>query len=204
MDPTLTRIESEIPRLRRYARFLCGDRHQADDLVQECLVRAIEKLHTWQPGTNLGGWLFAILRNFYFDAARRRRRYGALEVENSLPEVAVSGGHEAHVQCLELWEALNSLSPEHREVLGLVVAEGLTYQETARVLDVAVGTVRSRLSRARSLLRLYLDGVTRATARQSSRPSLTGVPVRDLLTRVTPGWHVQGREHVFIDQGRPE
>lgn len=99
MDPTLARIESEIPRLRRYARFLCGDRQQADDLVQECLVRAINKLHTWQPGTNRRAWLFTILRNFYIDEVRRHRRPDALEIGDHLPELAVPGGQEAHVQC---------------------------------------------------------------------------------------------------------
>lgn len=158
MDPTLGRIEGEILRLRRYARFLCGDSQQADDLVQECLVRAIDRLHTWQPGTNLGAWLFTILRNFYLDEVRRHRRPAALEIEDCLPELAVPGGQETHVQCLEMWEALKSLSPKHREVLNLVVVEGLTYEQTAELLDVAVGTVRSRLSRARAVLRLWLHG----------------------------------------------
>lgn len=166
MDVTLSRIETEIPRLRSYARFLSGDRTRADDLVQECLVRAIEKLDTWQPGTNLGAWLFTILRNSHLDEIRQQSRHPAEEAKDSLPDLAVPAEHEARVYCREVWKATELLLPEYRQALSLVVVEGLTYEQTAKTLDVAVGTVRSRLARARSFLRVWLDDPRSTVRRQ--------------------------------------
>lgn len=157
-DQILGQIEQEIPRLRRYARYLARDVDQADDLVQDCLTRAIAKIDTWQPGTNLRAWLFVILRNAHISEVRRyvRMPLGTGEPQDDL-RLVVSGGQEASVELLEVREALAALSIEHREVLHLVAVEGLKYEEAADVLAVPVGTVRSRLSRARSALRLRLE-----------------------------------------------
>lgn len=157
-DLRLRQIEREIPRLRRYARYLSKDTDQADDLVQECLVRAIARIDTWQPGTNLRAWLFVILRNVFISEIRRAGR-GPVDavLEDDHPGLAVSGRQETRLAVVELQKALDMLSAEHREVLLLVAVEGLRYEEAAEVLAVPVGTVRSRLSRARTALRDLLD-----------------------------------------------
>ncbi len=159
MDERITQIESEIPRLRRYARYLTRDADQADDLVQEALMRSIAKIHTWQPGTNLRAWLFVILRNAYISEVRRANRAPTdSAVAEDHPGLAVAGGHETRIALVELRQAFDTLSAEHREVLHLVAVEGLKYEEAAEVLEIPVGTVRSRLSRARTALRLRLEG----------------------------------------------
>lgn len=160
MEQIHRQIEAEIPRLRRYARFLARDRDQADDLVQECLVKAIAKLDTYQPGTNLPAWLFTILRHCRVDAFRRRRKAQLVELGDDLPELAVSAGCEERIQLRELWAAFGSLPGAQSEVLELVAVEGLRYEEAAEILGVPVGTVRSRLSRGRATLRLWLAGST--------------------------------------------
>jgi len=158
-DFRFRQIEEELPRLRRYARYLARDPDQADDLVQECLLRAIARIDSWEPGTNLRAWLFVILRNIFISELRRAGRApteGAIEDEH--PGLAVSGRQETRMALVELQKALDMLSSEHREVLLLVAVEGLKYEEAAEVLAVPVGTVRSRLSRARSALRDLLEG----------------------------------------------
>lgn len=159
MDHRLDQIEHEIPRLRRYARYLTRDADRADDLVQDALTRAIARLDTWQPGTNLRAWLFVILRNTHISEIRRATRAPLdAPVPDDHPGLAVAGGHETRIALAELHAAFQRLSEEHREVLHLVAIEGLKYEEAAEILKVPVGTVRSRLSRARTALRLRLDG----------------------------------------------
>ena len=158
MDDRLALIELEIPRLRRYARYLAGNVEKSDDLVQEALTRAIEKLDTWQPGTNLRAWLFVILRNVFINEHRREKHGPVIgELKPHDPRLAVAGGQEAHMALLELQDAFQQLPDTHREVLILVVMEGLQYEEAAAILDVPVGTVRSRLSRARGTLKDLLN-----------------------------------------------
>lgn len=158
-ETTLAAIATEIPRLRRYARHLARDRDQADDLVQDCLVRAIHKLDTWRPGTNLRAWLFAILRNGHISTIRSRRRAPIRDIGDDLPEVGAPAGQEGRVHLEEVATALGALSAEHQEVLHLIAVEGLRYDDAAKLLNIPVGTVRSRLSRARSALRARLEDV---------------------------------------------
>lgn len=154
MTENLKRIEAEIPRLRRYARYLERDVDRADDLVQECLTRAIAKIDTWTPGTNLRAWLFVILKNCHINEIRRTRRVGTVnEINVDYDVVPTPANQEAHISLLEVREAYLKLSLEHREVLLLVAIEGLQYHEAAAILEIAVGTIRSRLSRARQALR---------------------------------------------------
>ncbi|TVR97464.1 MAG: sigma-70 family RNA polymerase sigma factor [Rhodospirillales bacterium] len=158
MDDVVSLIEGEIPRLRRYARYLVRDVDRADDLVQDALVRAISNLDKWQRGTNLRSWLFVILRNVYINDLRKLRTSPApAELQDDDAAVGVCGGQEARQAMVEMERAFNQLSEEHREVLLLVAVEGLEYEEASRVLDVPIGTVRSRLSRARSALRDILQ-----------------------------------------------
>jgi RNA polymerase sigma-70 factor (ECF subfamily) len=151
MSETLPLIEAEIPHLRRFARYIVRDVDRADDLVQECLTRAIAKLHTWTPGTNLRAWLFVILKNCHINDVRRQRPCSEIPADHPLLRVPAS--QDAHISLLEVRDAFLNLSEEHREVLLLVAIEGLQYEEAAAILRVPLGTVRSRLSRARQALR---------------------------------------------------
>jgi RNA polymerase sigma-70 factor, ECF subfamily len=158
MRDTVQLIEGEIPRLRRYARYLRREPDHADDLVQECLVRAIGKIDTWQPGTNLRAWLFVILRNCHINEIRREQRTDPIEdAPADEPTLVTLGNQEASVALSEVRRAYLGLSEQHREVLLLVAIEGLQYEEAAAILDVPLGTVRSRLSRARQALREALE-----------------------------------------------
>jgi RNA polymerase sigma-70 factor, ECF subfamily len=158
VERTIDLIEAEIPRLRRYARYLAREADRADDLVQECLTRAIAKVDSWTPGTNLRAWLFVILRNCHINEVRRGQRTVLIgETGTDYDIVPTPAGQEAHINLLEVRDAYLNLSEEHREVLLLVAIEGLQYEEAAEILRIPVGTIRSRLSRARQALRDALD-----------------------------------------------
>jgi RNA polymerase sigma-70 factor (ECF subfamily) len=156
-------LESEIPRLRRYARALTRNTAKADDLVQSSLVRALEKQHLWQPGSNLRAWLFTILHNQHVNDVRHSLREGSLgPVEDAEPVWRVEPVVDASLQLRDLQRGINTLSHEQREVLLLVGLEGMRYEQVADILGIPVGTVRSRLSRARTTLRLLMDGAKSA------------------------------------------
>ena len=147
-------IEAEIPRLRRYARALSRDVAGADDLVQDCLARALEKLHLWQEGTDLRAWLFTILHNQYVNQVRRAVREGAAVGLSETEPLLAQGAHQGkRLELRDLERAIAKLPDEQRSVILLVGMEGMHYEEVAEVLDVPVGTVRSRLSRGREALR---------------------------------------------------
>ena len=156
-------LQHEIPRLRRYARALTRDATRADDLVQSCLLRALAKSHLWQPGTDLRAWLFTILHNQHVNDVRRAVREGInIPVEDVAPVLTVPSTQGATLQLRDLDRAMTRLPEEQRQVLLLVGLEGMRYEEVAAVLDVPVGTVRSRLSRGRDTLRHLLDLKSRA------------------------------------------
>jgi RNA polymerase sigma-70 factor (ECF subfamily) len=169
MPDILSLIEAEIPHLRRFARYLARDVDRGDDLVQECLTRAIAKNDTWTPGTNLRAWLFTILKNCHINDLRRARR--ADEMPDEHPLLTVAPNQDAHIGLLEVRDAFLRLSDEHREVLLLVAIEGLQYDEAAAILNVPVGTVRSRLSRARQALRDALEKTEPLAATTDPLPS---------------------------------
>jgi RNA polymerase sigma-70 factor (ECF subfamily) len=152
-------IEAEIPRLRRYARALTRDVVAADDLVQDCLVRALSKQHLWQEGTDLRAWLFTILHNQYVNEVRRAVREGGYTVEMSAqmaefgPSLGRTAGQEKSLELRDLDRALAMLSDEQRGAILLVGLEGMPYETAAKILGIPVGTVRSRLSRGREELR---------------------------------------------------
>jgi RNA polymerase sigma-70 factor (ECF subfamily) len=155
-------IVEHIPRLRRYARALTGSPFRADDLVQDTLERAFAKWHLWRTGTNLRAWLFAIMHNLFvnqLEATRHDRE--ALPLEDA-PEPATPPTHDILLAMQDVARALEQLPPEQREVLLLVALEDLKYEEVARVLQVPIGTVMSRLSRARERLRKIMSGDTTA------------------------------------------
>ncbi len=150
---------AEIPRLRRYAIALMRDRTAADDLVQDVVLRALDKLHLWREGTNMRTWLFTIMHNLHANDMRRLSRTADTQ---PLDEVALSRGtppeQEAAVELSQLADAIAGLPLPQREVLLLVGLEGFSYADAAEALDVPVGTVMSRLSRTREDLRRTLDG----------------------------------------------
>ena len=160
-------IEPHVPALRRYAWALLRDDAAADDLVQDCLERAISRWHLRRRDGNLRAWLFAILHNRFISDRRRQQRRGhhtaidELAVEPASPSDAESGAVQRDVLA-----ALALLPDEQRAVVLLVGVEDLSYEAAARVLGVPIGTVMSRLSRGREKLRRYLDGERPAMLRR--------------------------------------
>jgi RNA polymerase sigma-70 factor (ECF subfamily) len=147
-------IEAEIPRLRRYARTLTRDATAADDLVQDCLARALGKLHLWQEATDLRAWLFTILHNQYVNYVRRAVREGvAVGLRETEPMLTRAPHQDKRLELRDFERAIAKLPEEQRSVILLIGLEGMRYEEVAEILDVPVGTVRSRLSRGRDSLR---------------------------------------------------
>jgi RNA polymerase sigma-70 factor (ECF subfamily) len=149
-------IELEIPRLRRYAMFLARDPEKADDLVQECLVRAIDNIDKFQPGTNIRSWLMTILHNIFVNETKKRRPLLTQDgvIERATP---IEGGQEARHQMRDVQRAFEALSWQHRQIIWFICVEQMDYNEVARQLDVPVGTVRSRLCRAREHLKQLME-----------------------------------------------
>lgn len=150
-------IVSEIPRLRRYARALTGDGTRADDLVQDTLERALSRFSLWRPG-NLRAWLFTIMHNVFVNQIKSASQIDYF-ADDLLPDVPLRATQSDGLELRDLDRALQRLTAEQREVLLLVGLEDLSYQEAAKVLGVPVGTVMSRLSRARDRLRSLLSGL---------------------------------------------
>ena len=145
-----------IPRLRRYARALVGERAAADDLVQDTLERAWSKLHLYRHGTDLRAWLFTVMHNVHVNRLRAARPTDPLEDE--IPELAQRATQGDALMVRDLERAVAALPIAQRQVLLLVALEDLSYEETARVLEIPIGTVMSRLARAREKLRLLMQG----------------------------------------------
>ena len=150
-------IEQQIPRLRRYARALTRNRERADDLVQDTLSRALVKEQFWQPGTDLRAWLFTIMHNQNVNNVRRAVRESRMVDMEQLSPMPATTDPTASRQMFELERALAQLPLEQRQVILLVGLEGMSYEDAAGILSVPVGTVRSRLSRGRNILRKLLD-----------------------------------------------
>ena len=150
------RIVEQIPRLRRYARALAGEAVRADDLVQDTLERALGKWSLWRPG-NLRAWLFSIMHNLFVNQARSPRLVD-YPGDDALPDLPTRATQNDALELRDFVHSLSRLPEEQREVLLLVVLEDLSYEDTAKVLDVPIGTVMSRLSRGRERLRALLEG----------------------------------------------
>jgi len=155
------RLVELIPRLRRYARALVGERASADDLVQDTLERAWAKLHLYRRGTDLRAWLFTVMHNVHVNRVRATRVNDPLEDE--MPELAQRGTQPDALLVRDLDRAIARLPADQRAVLLLVTLEELSYEEVARTLGIPIGTVMSRLSRAREKLRAMMLGQTPST-----------------------------------------
>ena len=150
------RLVELIPRLRRYARALVGDRAGADDLVQDTLERAWTKLHLYRQGTDLRAWLFTVMHNVHVNRIRATRPTDPLGDE--MPELASRGAPPDALVLRDLDRAIARLPADQRAVLLLVTLEEMSYEEVARTLGIPIGTVMSRLSRAREKLRAMMLG----------------------------------------------
>ena len=150
-------ILAEIPRLRRYARALLGDRAAADDLVQDTLERAWSRSALWRTGSDLRAWLFSIMHNLRVDQLRRPNppTYSLDEEEFEVP---IRATQSDRLEVMDIESALRQLPDEQREVLLLVALEGSSYAEIAAALGIPAGTVMSRLARGRERLRLLMEG----------------------------------------------
>ncbi len=150
-------IIAAVPRLRAFAVSLSGNRDRADDLVQEAIVKAWANIGSFKEGTNLEAWLFTILRNHFFSEVRKRRRE-VQDVEGSFSEqLAVHPHQDGHMDLRDFKKALAELPDNQREALVLVGASGFSYEEAAEICGVAMGTIKSRVSRARVELAKRLD-----------------------------------------------
>src|SRR5258705_2307608 len=153
LDPQLRdQILAAVPSLRAFGISLSGNVDRADDLVQETMLRALANIHSFQPGTNMNAWLFTILRNLFRSEYRKRKR----EVEDADGSYAESlkshPDQHSRVEFEEFRVALAKLPPDQREALILVGASGFSYEEAAAICDCAVGTIKSRVNRARTRL----------------------------------------------------
>jgi RNA polymerase sigma factor (sigma-70 family) len=146
-----------VPRLRRYARALSGNRDDADDLVQDTLERALTRSSMWTGVADMRAWLFAIMHNVHVDGIRRPR-VQTVAMDDETPEVPVAATQGDRLAVLDLQTALEQLPAEQREILLLVALEDLSYADVAQTLGVPIGTVMSRLSRGRERLRAMMEG----------------------------------------------
>ena len=154
-------LVDQLPSLRRYARALTGSGDGADELVQDCYARACSRFHLWRQGSNLRAWLFSIMHNVYVNNVRRSvKRPDGINVEDFERLGEVAPRQESFSEMMGLEKALYRLPEAQREVLLLVCLEEMSYQEVASALDLPIGTVMSRLARARERLRQLTSGAT--------------------------------------------
>ena len=159
MTNFLDEIEGCVPALRRYARALTRNADRADDLVQDCLERALRKRSLFRPTGPLQAWLYRILLNVYRNGLRQTRRRGDhISIDALLVEPSVAAPQPGRIALAEMSRAIDQLPDEQREALLLVVLEGVSYEEAAGILEIPAGTLMSRLSRARTALRQMTGG----------------------------------------------
>jgi RNA polymerase sigma-70 factor, ECF subfamily len=176
-------IEPEIPRLRRYAEALFRHRDGADDLVQDTLLRALEKSDLWTPGTNLRAWLFTLMHNLYVNHVRRSVRDGQrVNLDRINPSAAP--GQIWPLMMRDLKRALARLPQEQRSVIWSIAVNGMKYEQAAQAYSVPIGTIRSRLCRARQTLYAILEDESNADSGDDQRSGLVGGAVASGSTRV--------------------
>jgi len=153
-----------LPRLRRFARTLAGNVHDADDVVQIAVERALARLDQLRPGSQLSSWLFGIVRNAWLDEVRARGRQGKIFAPEELGAQVGEESLGTIADTLAVQDALARLPDEQRIAIGLVLVEGLSYKEAARILDIPIGTLTSRLARGRATLQEWLSDATGAVS----------------------------------------
>jgi RNA polymerase sigma-70 factor (ECF subfamily) len=160
-------LTKAIPNLRAFAHSLSGDAQLSNDLVQETLLKAWAHKDSFVPDSNLKAWLFTILRNTYFTHYRKAQRE-ELDDDQAAMNASVPATQLMHLEFDDMRKALMRLSPDHREALLLITAEGFSYEDAARVCGCAVGTMKSRVNRARSRL---LEATTDQQSSSEGRPA---------------------------------
>ncbi len=156
-----TDIAALLPRLRRFARAITFNRDDADDLVQVAVERAIGRAGQWQAGTRLDSWIFRIMKNAWVDEVRSRIRRERIMAPEEAGEHVGDASAEVQQQRMAIDKAISMLSDDHRLVIGLVLVDGLPYKEAAEVLEIPIGTLTSRLARAREALQGLLSDQAR-------------------------------------------
>lgn len=159
-----------IPHLRAFARSLTRNRDRADDLVHDAAVRALAAADQFTPGTNFKAWIFTILRNLYYNEGRKDHSRNVPFDEATVTEHAIPATQEAALEFCDFRRAFWQLGEDHREVLMLVGASGLSYEEAAEICRCAIGTIKSRVSRARQELTKLLSEDTLMVSRSASPP----------------------------------
>lgn len=160
-DDIRLRMVELLPRLRRFAYVLTGDVDKGDDLVQETCARALSRIDQWQPGTRLDSWMFRIAQTQWFDRLRAQKVRGEVLDMDALQNIAGEDGRDVAENRLMLGkisDGIAKLPPEQRALIAWIVVDGRSYKEVADALDIPIGTVMSRLSRARVALAQYVDG----------------------------------------------
>ena len=175
-----SQVIEQLPALRRYARVLTGDAWAADDLVQDTLERACSKWLLWRTGSDLRAWLFTLMHNLYLNQRRALPALAQVDIDDIHDQLP--GARAPSDDALDLERCLQRLPADQRAVLLLVAMEDMSYEDTARILDIPVGTVMSRLSRARTRLRALMDrepasGPTAATQPNTVMAAGTTAPV---------------------------
>ena len=159
-DELSREIAALLPRLRRFGRALTRHREDADDLVQVAVERALQRTHQFEPGTRLDSWLFRIMQNAWIDEVRARGRRDETSIDDAtLDELPAT---DTPLDALAVRRAVEQLHDDHRTAVALVLIEGLSYREAAGVLGVPIGTLTSRLARAREALQAMLEPATEA------------------------------------------
>ncbi len=153
-----------LPHLRAFARMLARDHTLAEDLVQDTVVQALANCAQFRPGTNLRGWLIIILRNRFYNELRRSSRKSEVSVEHLSDVASIDGGQEVSIEIRDFTRAFRQLPAAQREALTLVGASGFSYQEAAEIAGCPIGTLKSRVSRARLDLQRALNGTINPNA----------------------------------------
>lgn len=173
LEPTVgPAMLAAMPRLRAFAISLCRNGDHADDLVQDTLLRACANIMSFTPGTNMLAWLCTIMKNHFFSECRRRRKPFE-SIEDHADSVVSKPAQFAHAECDELWTALDKLEPRQREVLIMIGASGLSYDEAAKICGCPTGTIKSRVNRARA----ELCNSCRSRARKISKKIASSPPL---------------------------
>ena len=184
-DEFRVELEALIPQLRAFARSLCGGRDMADDLVQDTLLKAWAARGSFRAGTNMRAWTFIILRNVFLSQMRRARFKGEWNQEAAEQRLATPAAQEKQLQLSDLQRALLCLPTPQREALILVGAGGLPYEEAAAICGCAVGTIKSRVARARAALESMLaDGRCPARATCRTAAGVVGEGILDEVERI--------------------
>lgn len=157
LDSVRAKLIEVLPRLRRFARTITRDVHDADDLVQLAIERSLQRHAQWDGNSKFESWMFGIMRNAWIDEVRSRQRRNQILAPEEAGEHAGDRGLEPQERTWSIQAALAQLPEEQRMVVGLVLVEGLAYKEAAHVLEIPIGTVMSRLSRGRETLQALLN-----------------------------------------------